>query len=252
MTLNHLYIQLFSVVSTVIKVSMLLVAHDHQSYSLTSAFRIVPTRLQIFEYASVSFTCEGFNVLAGWRVRNTKEFLKTCLNDIMKMTVTCTIDYAYKSDSGEYWCEGGGGESSNTVHITVTAGSVILESPVLPVMEGEDVTLRCRTKTTSSNFTADFGKDGRFLESSSTGEMIIHNVSYSDEGLYKCSISGAGESPESWLSVRALHRETCPSSDRPSLYVVLVLRTVFTILLVALLLLLVGLLHCGKLRVTHK
>ena len=85
-----------------------------------AAFRIVPTRLQIFEYTSVSFTCEGFNVLAGWRVRNAKEFLKTCSNDIMMTTVTCTIEYALNSDSGEYWCEGGGGERSNTAHITVT------------------------------------------------------------------------------------------------------------------------------------
>ena len=47
----------------------------------------------------------------------------------------------------------------------------------------------------------------------------------------------------------ALHRETCPSSDL-FIHVVLVLRTVFTIVMVALLLLLLGLLHCGKLRVT--
>ena len=83
-----------------------------------------------------------------------------------------------------------------------SAGSVILESPALPVMEGNPVTLRCRNKTPSTNLTADFYKDGLFNRSSSTGEMIIYSVSKCDEGLYKCNISGAGESPESWLAVR--------------------------------------------------
>ena len=86
------------------------------------------------------------------------------------------------------------------------AGSVILESPVLPVMEGNDVTLSCRNKTTSSNLTADFYKDGRLIRSSSTGEMTIHSVSWSDEGLYKCDISGAGGSPESWLGKKGILR----------------------------------------------
>ncbi|XP_065326277.1 uncharacterized protein LOC134623804 [Pelmatolapia mariae] len=104
-------------------------------------------------------------------------------------------------DSGEFICETGGGEKSNIINITVTAGSVILESPAVPVMEGEAATLSCRNKTTSSNFTAEFYKDGIPIRNSSTGNMTIGRVSKSDEGLYKCSISGAGESPVSWLNV---------------------------------------------------
>lgn len=53
-------------------------------------------------------------------MRNAKEFLKACSNVDMTSTLNCTIGYPYKSDSGEYWCEGGGGERSNTVNITVT------------------------------------------------------------------------------------------------------------------------------------
>ncbi|KAM4611886.1 uncharacterized protein ACJ7VT_012520 [Polymixia lowei] len=68
-------------------------------------------------------------------------------------------------------------------------------------MEGDDVTLRCRTQT-PSNLTADFYKDGSLIGTESTGEMIIHSVSRSDEGLYKCNRRGLGESPESWLAVR--------------------------------------------------
>ena len=79
---------------------------------------------------------------------------------------------------------------------------MVLDSPAVPVIEGAAVTLRCRYKTTSSNPTAVFYKDGSLIRSSSTGEMTIHSVSRSDEGRYKCNISGAGESPESWLAVR--------------------------------------------------
>ncbi len=96
-----------------------------------------------------------------------------------------------------------------------SAGSVILESPVHAVMEGDTVTLRCREKQTSSNLTADFFKDGHIMESSSTENMTIHNVSKSDEGLYKCRISGVGESPESWLTVRG---ETLKGPNTLNLY----------------------------------
>ena len=90
-----------------------------------------------------------------------------------------------------------------TVNAFCSDGSVILESPVLPVTEQNDVTVCCRTTSNlTSNQTADFRKDGVHVGNNSTGETIIHNVSKSDEGLYKWNNSGAGESPESWLAVR--------------------------------------------------
>lgn len=79
---------------------------------------------------------------------------------------------------------------------------MILESPVLPVSEGDNVTLRCRNKTTSTNLPADFYKDSDLMESSTSEEMTINNVSKSDEGLYKCNVSGVEVSPGSWLTVR--------------------------------------------------
>jgi len=79
---------------------------------------------------------------------------------------------------------------------------VILESPVLPVMVGEAVTLLCKTKLTSTNLIADFYKDNVLIRSSNTGTMVIYNVSKSDAGRYKCRGSGAGESAENWLFVK--------------------------------------------------
>ncbi|XP_053537834.1 B-cell receptor CD22 [Ictalurus punctatus] len=83
-------------------------------------------------------------------------------------------------------------------------GDVILESPVHPVTEGHPLTLRCLYRyTKSSNLRADFYKDGSVLQTQTTREMIIQTVSESDEGFYHCQHPERGESPKSWVSVRA-------------------------------------------------
>ncbi|XP_042257718.1 low affinity immunoglobulin gamma Fc region receptor II-a-like isoform X3 [Thunnus maccoyii] len=210
--------------------------------------RITPDRLQHFKHDSVSLDCVGFDNSTQLRgIRNNEEFTPVCA--INKRTPTesvCTLDRAYPEESGEYWCETDGGERSNSVNITVTAGSVILESPVLPVMEGDDVTLRCRNKTNSTNLRADFYKDGVLMKSTAAAEMTINSVSMSDEGLYKCT-SDVGTSPESWLAVRAksvsvtsqtphegnhtvLHRSSIPT--RLHLWVAVIIVTMSLVLLV--------------------
>ncbi|XP_051251154.1 high affinity immunoglobulin epsilon receptor subunit alpha-like [Dicentrarchus labrax] len=157
-----------------------------------------------------------------------------------------SIDSVSRSDEGLYRCKFFGVGESAESWLAVRAAPVILESPALPVIEGEPVTLRCRKK--SSNLKADFYKDGFFIRSSSTGEMIIHNVSKSDEGLYKCKISGAGESAESWLAVTAHQEESeerlLPDSPR----VFFLLWIVVPVLLLPFLLLLV----VGPLYMNHR
>ncbi|XP_026225096.1 sialoadhesin-like [Anabas testudineus] len=226
-------------------VMMLLCEHDHKVYA--ASLHIHPNRAQFFEYESVTFYCEGlFHCEV---VQEPKGKIPSC-NKTNKRTPTgssCSITNFYTDDSGEYWCSAGGGKRSNSVNITVTDGSVILEIPALPVMEGEAVTLTCRNKTTSSQTSADFYKDGVLISNSSTGNMIIQNVSKSDEGLYKCSISGAGESAESWFIVRALHTETHPSSSEHCRHISLILRTLFTTVMVPMMLLLILLLYREKL-----
>ncbi|XP_039679382.1 Fc receptor-like B [Perca fluviatilis] len=215
-----------------INVLFLLCALDQKVYSVF--LRVDPNRLQFFEYEPVTLHCEGVKG---------EVFSCGTHSRLGTKQVPCNIKSVYLEDSGEYWCEAEGGERSNSVDITVTEHSVIMVSPALPVMEGEAVILGCRNKTASFNLRADFYKDGRLISSSSTGEMTLHSVSKSDKGLYKCNISGAGESPESWLAVRAVRPETRPSSDDWFL----MLRTVLPLVMMAPLLLLLGLLHCGRL-----
>ncbi|CAI5661057.1 unnamed protein product [Oreochromis niloticus] len=324
-----------------LNVFLLLTAHCSHSYASKTdpdILTVFPTRLQFFEYESISFSCDGLNHQAKWRgVRNIEDFIPTCTNYTVTPTVNCTINNAFETDTGKYWCEDEDGWKSNALSITVTIGSVILESPAVPVIEGKTINLYCRKKAAPLNQTADFYKndlkigtsyfgkmtihnvsksdeglykctileagespeswlivinktleeqnqeditvtlespahpvmegetvvlsclnetsaslpavfykDGLFIGTSSVGNMTIHQVYKSHEGLYKCTISGVGESSEKWLFVRGIPREACFCSDQ-FFHLLLLLRVVLTIVMVALLILLVGLLHCGKL-----
>ncbi|XP_067381132.1 low affinity immunoglobulin gamma Fc region receptor II-a-like [Channa argus] len=230
---------------------LLLVVQLQLSYSLKddAGFpQVFPNRQQHFEHGTINVSCEGLNGLKGWRVlRRVKGTVKPCAATWDKSTGPCTITPAYVvMDSGEYWCEMGGIKKSNSINITVTSGSVMLESPVPSVMEGDNVTLRCREKQTSLSLSATFYKDGISMGSSARREIIIDGVSKSDEGLYKCRISGAGESPESWLTVRA-HQDEPPYP----LQLYLLLSISVSVLLVSLLVLM-GLLQCRKNHTTTR
>ncbi|XP_045567709.1 Fc receptor-like protein 5 isoform X2 [Salmo salar] len=181
--------------------------YDDQTFSLSvlsnqASLSLSPDRSQFFEYESVSLSCEVQGNSARWRVvRNTtRGILSECHTDWGKQQgSSCNVSLT-PSDSGVYWCESGSGEHSNAVNITVHAGPMILESPALPVTEGDSVTLRCRYQETPSDLTAVFYKDGSLIRAETTGEMTIPAVSKSDEGLYKC-YNSKGDSPESWMTV---------------------------------------------------
>ncbi|XP_030580193.1 Fc receptor-like protein 5, partial [Archocentrus centrarchus] len=166
---------------------------------------VSPSSSQFFNGDFVSLSCEEDDSSAGWTLRrNTSKQQRTQCGDGWGglsglANSSCDISYIVKGDSGVYWCESREGAISNMVKLTVSGGSVILQSPVLPVMEGDDVTLLCQTKTTPSNLPAAFYKDGSLIRKQPTGHMTIQHVSRSDEGLYKCDISGHGESPSSWI-----------------------------------------------------
>ncbi|XP_030003863.1 high affinity immunoglobulin gamma Fc receptor IB-like [Sphaeramia orbicularis] len=162
----------------------------------------------------------------------------------------CIIHNVYVDDSGDYWCETGNGKKSNNISITVTGGSVILESPYLPVMEGHPVTLGCKHKS-STNISALFYKNDIRIKEVQTGNLTIHSVSKSDQGFYKCSIDGAGESAQSLLEVRDDPPQIPLCSDQVPVLLYLLLRTVGTIVWVGLLLLMLRK-HDRKTQVLQK
>ncbi|CAI5660790.1 unnamed protein product [Oreochromis niloticus] len=190
---------------------------------------VSPSRSQFFEGDFVLLICEEDDSSAGWTLRrNTSKQGTPCEPGWARSAnSSCSIRSLLAADSGVYWCESREGPISNMVKLTVTGGSVILQSPVLPVMEGDDVTLLCKTKTTPSNLPAAFYKDGSLIRKQPTGHMTIQHVSRSDEGLYKCDISGHGESPSSWITVTGKPTTTVmpftsgptPSPDLPSLQI---------------------------------
>uniref|UniRef100_I3KMR1 Ig-like domain-containing protein n=1 Tax=Oreochromis niloticus TaxID=8128 RepID=I3KMR1_ORENI len=178
---------------------------------------VSPSSSQFFEGDFVSLSCEEDDSSAGWTLRrNTATDNRAeCEEWGTPAGSSCNISHIYSLESGVYWCESREGPISNMVNLTVTGGSVILQSPVLPVMEGDDVTLLCKTKTTPSNLPAAFYKDGSLIRKQPTGHMTIQHVSRSDEGLYKCDISGHGESPSSWITVTDKHTTTPPPTSTP-------------------------------------
>ncbi|XP_030287119.1 low affinity immunoglobulin gamma Fc region receptor II-like [Sparus aurata] len=179
-----------------------------------ASLKISPHRSQMFVGESVSLKCEEDDSSDGWTVtrNNTKtgETRTQCGVWGRPNGSSCTISYIVLFDTGVYWCESTGGAASSSINITVTGGAVILQSPVLPVMEGDDVTLTCTTNT--SNLSAAFYKDGSFIRTEPTGHMTIRHVSRSDEGLYKCNTISDGESPPSWITVTGKLTTTPPPS----------------------------------------
>ncbi|XP_052409034.1 basement membrane-specific heparan sulfate proteoglycan core protein [Carassius gibelio] len=124
---------------------------------------------------------------------------------IQSQTTEMIISTVSKSHEGFYYCKHSERGESPKSWISVRDG-VILESPVHPVTEGDTLTLHCLyQQSTPPNPRADFYKDGSLIQNQTT-EMIISTVSKSHEGFYYCKHSERGESPKSWISVRASSR----------------------------------------------
>ncbi|XP_062239551.1 sialoadhesin-like [Platichthys flesus] len=179
----------------------LLMKDDSEPASLSAS----PDSSQLSEYENLSLNCGSDSSFHDWTIKrftNETKKLSSCGDDWGKTTSSgCIVQTVKQLDSAIYWCESPARQRSNSINITVYDGPVILQSPVLPVEEGDNVTLICKTKRPPFNLSADFYKDGTFVRTTPTGHMTIHLVSKSDEGAYKCDIRGRGESPPAWLFV---------------------------------------------------
>ncbi|XP_029381823.1 Fc receptor-like protein 5 isoform X2 [Echeneis naucrates] len=150
-----------------------------------ASLAVRPDSSQLFEGDTISFRCDD-----GWTMRrNTSQLQQTeCGNDWGNLEGSvCDISFLFPFESGSYWCESKGGGVSNSVTIKITDRAVILQSPVLPVMEGHDVHLLCRTKS-PSNRPANFYRNDVLIGSEPEGHMTLRHVNKSAEGLYKCVV----------------------------------------------------------------
>ncbi|XP_032381457.1 uncharacterized protein LOC116695352 [Etheostoma spectabile] len=205
---------------------LLLVRVDHcysaQKADFPAFPRVLPDRLQFFEYESVSVICQESGGATEWRVMRRLNNRSPAESYTWNSSAPSrTIHPTFESQSGAYWCEDAEGNTGNALNISIVhPDSVILEVPASPVAEGDNVSLYCRKKDRQSNHIADFYKDGSTLGTQYLSQMTLRNVSKSDEGLYKCSISKAGESPQSWLTVlkgskgdEGLFNNSAPAAD---------------------------------------
>ncbi|XP_039599752.1 hemicentin-1-like [Polypterus senegalus] len=96
----------------------------------------------------------------------------------------CSITFSDKNQSGLYWCETESGEKrSKAVSFTVTADMVALQTPPLPLTEGDDVTLECRTRYPTSHMTKVYHEDQEMQPS-----VWYTRVKKEHEGRYKCVV----------------------------------------------------------------
>ncbi|XP_004575783.3 Fc receptor-like protein 4 [Maylandia zebra] len=177
--------------------SWLLIQDDADPPTLTPS----PNTAQLFEYKSLNLNCG----VQGWTVKRFTTFaedLSSCQAWGQVVSHGCVLPTTKQPDSAVYWCESATQQRSNSVNITVHGRDtpVILQSPVLPMMKGDNVTLLCETKNTQSTLPATFYKDNSIVGTEPRGHMIIYNVTKSHEGIYKCNMS-VGESPSSWLFI---------------------------------------------------
>uniref|UniRef100_A0A673AFN6 Ig-like domain-containing protein n=1 Tax=Sphaeramia orbicularis TaxID=375764 RepID=A0A673AFN6_9TELE len=179
------------------------------SCTTTAQLIVSPSRSQFFDTQSVSLSCEDEG--PGWTLRRntSRQTRAQCGRQWGKMKgSTCRISVLVPLDSGVYWCESSEGQTRTSISLSVTGGPLVLHSPVLPVMEGQEVSLHCQTHP-PSNRSADFYKDGVFVGAGPAGHMTIPQVSLAHQGVYRCDITGVGQSPPSWMSVSGQRSPVC-------------------------------------------
>lgn len=160
-----------------------------------------PNTQQVFREA------ENFNSGCNeqWILRKSQQSaslqIQSCDQGSSSQSSSCEMFSEHLYESTTYWCEpreereGSRGED---VQVIVSDGPVILESPALPVEEGSEVTLRCRTKY-GADVKPEIYKDGVVFQH--TAEFTFRAVQKSDEGIYSCFLQTTLQSPQSCLTV---------------------------------------------------
>ncbi|XP_062407594.1 Fc receptor-like protein 5 isoform X2 [Sardina pilchardus] len=119
---------------------------------------IRPNRTQLFEYESVSLSCEGHGSSTGWRLRwvGQREEGPDCPKSWrLEAGPTCTTSELHPHDSAVYWCASESGEHSNPFKLrsNLRPRAFLRVSPHSWPVEGDSVTLNCEITDTSLDWT---------------------------------------------------------------------------------------------------
>lgn len=134
----------------------------------------------------------------------------------------CLVGPTLRSDSGRYWCQDKQRPErcSPAVNVTVYDRAVILETPLFPITEGQNVTLSCFYRAEEhhkpqSDFLVKFFKNEEFIGTFPGGKMSLTPVSKADEGQYMCEHPSKAQSLQSTLIVKELSSTTASVSPSP-------------------------------------
>lgn len=157
--------------------------------SLQDQLRVSPDQSQFFRGSEMSVRCSDPTWL---KLRDTRVSSRgRCGHEerFISSGAWCKVKYLEVQDSGQYWCESAEGATSEKVTITVKDRGVVLLIPVLPVIPGESVSLKCRHYTVLAS-KARFYSDGRLVSEEAAGVWSVQRVALSHDGLYRCEING--------------------------------------------------------------
>ncbi|XP_068164359.1 uncharacterized protein [Antennarius striatus] len=178
-------------------------------------------RSQFANREEFTIGCQLPNDNNQWKMMRFDSWVGTiteCPNQVTSdRSLSCTSRSASPWSDNLYWCESPAGHRTNALNVTPTDMLVVLETPTVPVWEGDNVTLRClyRNRTTkkfTTKFRMVFYKDDRQKFVTNGASVTLPTVTKADEGLYKCRHPKEGLSPTSWIGVKA-HPDVDQKSD---------------------------------------
>ncbi|CAG5965514.1 unnamed protein product [Menidia menidia] len=209
--------------------------------SLSAALTVSPSSSQFFIKDSVSLSCEEDGSSAGWTVwRNTSRGTRTqCGADWGNLTNSvCRMSVVFESDSGEYWCESGGGAAGPSTPLTVSEQRINITAEA-----GKNVTLPCgagkeKNITAVRWFRPDLDPDGVILYRDgyfeSDGQnpsfrnrvdlqdrqmkdgdvsLILKDVKIHDTGPYQCRVYQGGRGQRKTIFKTSIHLVVSPGTQ---------------------------------------
>ncbi|XP_041096876.1 Fc receptor-like protein 5 [Polyodon spathula] len=165
---------------------------------------------EIFVGESVTLRCVIARQAGGWRYTWYRDGIavREMYSDQLD-GAEYTIRDASRYHSGDYTCQGERSFSpvhqsvrSEPVKILVSTGLVILQAPLMPLTQGEGVTLRCRVRGNPSLSQVLFYKDDKVIGSQASPVLTMARLTEEDEGSYWCRATWGRQ--WNWRSARSL------------------------------------------------